>query len=373
MPYALYLLALAVFAQGTSEFMLSGLIPAIATDLHVSVAAAGSLTSVFAVGMIAGAPLMAALGRRWPRRRALLVFLVAFLLAHVAGAVTTTLPVLLATRLAAAVANAGFLAVALSAATAMVRPDRRARATAVLLGGVTLACIVGVPAGALLGQYLGWRSVFWAVAALSVPALVGLRSVPAAAPDPAAAGVRTELRALRDPRLARTLALAALVNGATFGTYTYLAPVVTGVAGLAPGWVPAVLALFGLGSFAGVTIAGRVTAPLAPACAVLLGGWLLLALTAGAPAALLALVPVQATLSFAVGATLIARVLRAATTAPTMAGGYATAALNLGAAAGPWLGGAALAVGLGPHAPLWTSTALAALALALAVRRRADA
>ncbi|MGW2028223.1 Cmx/CmrA family chloramphenicol efflux MFS transporter [Streptomyces decoyicus] len=375
MPFVLPLLGLAVFAQGTSEFMLSGLLPDIARDLHISVPAAGSLTSAFAVGMVIGAPLLAMLSMRWSRRRALLAFLVAFLLVHVLGAVTTHYGVLLATRFVAALANAGFLAVALATATAMVPPDAKGRATSVLLGGTTMACVAGVPAGALLGELWGWRSAFWAVALLSLPALLAiLWSVPAdRAPrfSDAGPGTRGELRALRRPRLVVLLLLGALVNGATFCAFTYLAPLVTEVTGIGAGWVPAVLALFGLGSFVGVGLGGRLadTRPvplLVAGGAALLLGWTVLALTAGNPVAALVLVFVQGALSFAVGSTLVSQVLYAATGAPTLGGGFATAALNVGAAIGPWCGGAALTAGLGFRAPLWVSALLTALALVLA-------
>ncbi|AIA07193.1 Cmx/CmrA family chloramphenicol efflux MFS transporter [Streptomyces noursei] len=389
MPFALYVLALAVFAQGTSEFMLSGLIPDIAADLQVSIPAAGALTSAFAAGMIVGAPLMALLSRRWPRRRALLVFLVAFLLVHVVGAVTTSFVVLLATRVVAALANAGFLAVALAAAAAMVAPDAKGRATSVLLGGTTLACIAGVPAGAVLGQEWGWRSAFWAVAAVSVPAVLTLvRSVPAGPTGdgsvggtPGTPGIRAEVRTLQRPRLWVALLLAALVNGATFCTFTYLAPLVTGVTGFGAAGVPVVLALFGIGSFAGVTAGGRLAdrrprAVLAVGGAALLVGWAAFALTASNAVATVGWVLVQGTLSFAVGSTLIAQVLYAAVEAPTLGGGFATAALNVGAAVGPWWGGLALAAGFGYRAPLWVSALLVAVAVlvggaAEGMRRRA--
>ncbi|MFG2493486.1 Cmx/CmrA family chloramphenicol efflux MFS transporter [Streptomyces caniferus] len=388
MPLVLHLLRLAVFAQGTSEFMLSGLLPDIARDLHISVSAAGSLTSAFAVGMAIGAPLMAMLSMRWSRRRALLTFLVTFLLVHVVGALTTHYAVLLATRVLAALANAGFLAVALTTAAAMVPPDAKGRATSVLLGGTTLACVAGVPAGALLGELWGWRSAFWAVALVSLPAVLAiLRSVPdgrAAHSADRGPGARGELCALRSPRLVVILLLGALVNGATFCTFTYLAPLVTGVTGFGAGWVPAVLALFGLGSFVGVSCAGRLadTRPvplLVSGGAALLLGWTVLALTAGSPVAALVLFFVQGALSFAVGSTLVSQVLYAATGAPTLGGGFATAALNVGAATGPWCGGAAITAGLGYRSPLWVSALLTALALVLAGvthgarRRRAKA
>ncbi|MEV0350128.1 Cmx/CmrA family chloramphenicol efflux MFS transporter [Nonomuraea sp. NPDC050680] len=387
MPFAIYILGLAVFAQGTSEFMLSGLVPDIAGELNVSIPAAGALTSAFAAGMIVGAPLMAVLSLRWPRRRALLVFLVAFMLVHVAGALTTSFSVLLVTRVLGALANAGFLAVGLATATSMVAPNAKGRATSILLGGITLACVAGVPAGAALGQTFGWRSAFWAVALISLPAVFAVvRSVPDLAPatgDPHAARPRAgrELRALRGPRLLVALVLAALVNAATFCTFTYLTPLVTNVSGFAQGWVPAVLALFGLGSFAGVTIGGRLsdTRPMRVLIAggiALLAGWALFAATAGSPVATLLLVFVQGSLSFAVGSTLIAQVLYAATQAPSLGGSFATAALNVGAAAGPAIGGATIAAGLGYTSPLWVSAllvaaAFAAAGLAEAVRRHA--
>ena len=198
MPFGLYLLGLAVFAQGTSEFMLSGLVPDIAREMGVSVPAAGSLTSAFAAGMVVGAPLMAVLARRWSRRAALLGFLGVFLVVHVVGAVTDSFAVLLVTRVVGALANAGFLAVAVVTAVAMVDADAKGRATSVLLGGVTVACVAGVPGGALLGQLWGWRAAFWAVVVLSVPALFAIvRSVPGGVPEAARASVRGEVRALR--------------------------------------------------------------------------------------------------------------------------------------------------------------------------------
>ncbi|MGC9441051.1 Cmx/CmrA family chloramphenicol efflux MFS transporter [Streptomyces sp. WG5] len=375
MPFAILLLGLAVFAQGTSEFMLSGLVPDIARDLQVTVPAAGALTSAFAVGMVVGAPLMAVLGRRWSRRGALLGFLCVFLAVHVVGAVTGSFAVLLATRVAGALANAGFLAVALVTAVGMVGPEAKGRATSTLLGGVTLACVVGVPAGALLGQVWGWRSAFWAVALLTVPAVVAVaRSVPGGAADTTRPPLRGELAALRGPRLLVTLLLGALVNGATFCTFTYLAPLATEVGGLDDAWVPGVLALFGAGSFAGVSVGGRfadrrpvpvVTAGGAALCA----GWCALALGAGDPVLVLGLVFLLGALAFGVGSTLISQVLYAAPGAPTLAGGFATAAFNVGAALGPWAGGAAIGAGLGYRSPVWVSAGLvasAALVLALA-------
>lgn len=173
MPVPLYLPAMAVFAMGTSEFMLAGLLPDIASDLDVTLGTAGTLTSAFAVGMVVGAPLVAALARRWPRRSGLLGFVLTFAAANAVGAIATSFPVLLATRVVAALANAGFLAVAVTTAATLVSPDKKGRALAVLLSGTTVATIAGVPGGSALGTVLGWRAAFWAVAVLCLPAALG--------------------------------------------------------------------------------------------------------------------------------------------------------------------------------------------------------
>ncbi|MEU7477788.1 Cmx/CmrA family chloramphenicol efflux MFS transporter [Lentzea sp. NPDC042327] len=385
MPLAVYVLALAVFAMGMSEFMLSGLVPDIAVELGVSIPASGSLISAFAVGMIVGAPVVAMLSLRWPRRTSLLAFLVVFLLMHVVGALTDSFSVLLVTRVVAALANAGFLAVGIAAAASMVDDKTKGKATAVLVSGVTIACIAGVPAGAYMGELWGWRSAFWAVAVLSVPPVFAiLRSVPGTAPDPNAPSALHELRALRTPRLIIVLVLGALVNGATFCSFTYLAPVVTDVAGMSPSWVPLALLLFGLGSFAGVTLGGKFadsnpTGLLSVGAVALLAGWLVFAATAGNPVVALVFMFIQGTLSFAVGSTLISQALYSAAGAPTLAGGFATAALNVGAAVGPVLGGAAISAGAGFRSPLLVSAALVVAALLvggaglLAARTRAGA
>ncbi|MFF5130871.1 Cmx/CmrA family chloramphenicol efflux MFS transporter [Streptomyces syringium] len=378
MPLPLYLLAMAVFAMGTSEFMLAGLLPDIASDFDVPVGAAGMLTPAFAIGMIVGAPLMAGLARNWPARTSLLGFVFVFSAAHAVGAATSAFPVLFATRVVAALANAGFLAVALTTAATLVTPDKKGRALAVLLSGTTMATIAGVPGGSVLGALLGWRATFWAVAALCLPAAMGiLRGIPArpAREETHGPAMRAELAQLKRPRLLLVMLLGALVNAATFASFTFLAPVVTDVAGLGELWISVALVLFGAGSLAGVTVAGRMSDQHpGPVVAVggplLLIGWPALAMLADKPVALLTLVFVQGALSFALGSTLITRVLYEAAGAPTMAGSYATVALNVGAAVGPLIAATTLSTAAGDLGPLWASGLLVALALLVASCRR---
>jgi MFS transporter, DHA1 family, chloramphenicol resistance protein len=367
MPVLLYLLAVAVFAQGTSEFVLSGLLPGIATDLDVSVGQAGLLTSGFALGMVVGAPAMAAASRRVPPRWSLASFLAVFVAAHLAGALTDSFAVLLASRFIAALANAGFVAVALSTVIRIVPAERRTRGLAVILGGTTLALIAGVPAGAFVGDVLGWRATLCAIALLCLPALAAVVAAAPARPEPTvgpheAGSLHREMGALRARPVQLYVLLAVLVNAATFCTFTYLAAIATGATGLAESTVPMLLAAFGVGAFLGVMAAGRLgdqhwrrlivlTGPL------LLTGWLLLALTVTTPPALWVLAFVQGALAFALGSTLIARIIASASAAPTMGGSFATVALNIGAVVGSIAGGVAIET-VGDRGPLLVSAVL---------------
>ena len=378
MPFALYLLALVVFAMGTSEFMLAGLVPDISTYFGVSVGTAGLLTSAFAAGMVIGAPVMAAFTRRLPVKATLLGCVIVFALTHIIGALTPDFTVLFITRVIAAIVNAGFLAVALGAATKLVAPDAKGRAVAVLLAGTTVATVAGVPAGTLLGTALNWQSTFWAIALLCIPAAIGIaagfttKADDSSKEESSSTSLRVELAQLSSPRLVLTMLLAALVNAGTFATLTFLAPIVTDTAGLTQWWVPVALVLFGVGSFTGVTVAGRLSDArprivIVGGGSVLVLGWVALALFATNPVALLGLVFAQGVVGFAVGSTLITRVLYAAAGAPTMAGSYATAALNVGAAAGPVLASAALSVMPGALGPVWVAVLATTTALLLAV------
>ncbi|MFD5388722.1 Cmx/CmrA family chloramphenicol efflux MFS transporter [Streptomyces sp. NPDC127074] len=377
MPVFLYVLALAVFAQGTSEFMLSGLVPGIARDLSVSVGAAASLTSAYAIGMIVGAPVMAALSARWPRRRALAGFLAAFVVVHVIGAITTDFAVLFGTRVVAAIVNAGFLAVAMSVATALVPAEKRGRATAVLLSGVTLSCVAGVPAGALLGDWSGWRSAFWAVAALCLPALaLVFRQAPADAAGRENVSIRREARVLAARPVQWAMVLAAVVNGATFATFAYLAVIATDITHLPDAAVPALLAAFGVGAFVGVTTAGRRTdgefgrGLLLAVCALPVG-WAALAATSPYAAPLFIVTILQGGLSFGIGSTLVTRVMRTASQAPSLGGSFATVALNTGAFLGPLIAGVATGTTGDYRDAAWVSAALAAMAVAVVAASRA--
>lgn len=248
-----------MFALGTSEFMLSGILPAIADDMDVTIPQAGLLISAFAIGMVVGAPLLAVATLRLPRRTTLIALISVFGLGQVAGALAPTYAVLFASRIVSALACAGFWAVGAAVAIAMVPVTQRARAMAVMIGGLSIANVLGVPAGAFLGDGLGWRAAFWAVGVASAIALVGVVTLipriplPAQRPRP-----RRELAIYRDRQVWLSITVTALAAGGVFCAFSYLSPLLTDVAGLDEGWVPTVLALFGVGALVGTTVGGRV-------------------------------------------------------------------------------------------------------------------
>ncbi|MGY0500202.1 Cmx/CmrA family chloramphenicol efflux MFS transporter [Nocardia sp. FBN12] len=371
MPIGVFVLAAAVFAQGTSEFMMSGLLARTAADFAVSLGTVGLLTSVYAVGMVLGAPTMAATAGRWPLRRSATTFLALFCVAHIVGAVTTDFAVLVATRAVAAVANAGFLAIVLAALPRLVGPALLGRATSIIVSGVTVACIAGVPAGTLLGQLWGWRSAFAAVAVVSAAVLIPVASmVPrdGAGADASDRSMWSEWAVLGVREVRSAVVVGVLVNAATFAAFTYLGTIAAGIAGTTRGWVPLVLALFGLGSFVGVTLTGRYSdrrgrSIITVGTVGLVGVWALAAVTAHTIAGVAVMTLLTGAAAFGVGSALIATIVRtAAPTAPRLAGAMATTALNIGAVLGPMVAGVAVDRTQTPVAALWCAAGTAAVA-----------
>ncbi|MFJ6747013.1 Cmx/CmrA family chloramphenicol efflux MFS transporter [Streptomyces sp. NPDC091266] len=384
MPLAVYLLGLGIFAQGTSEFMLSGLLPDIAADLGVSIPDAGLLISAFAVGMIVGAPVLAVATLRVPRRTALIAFQLVFVAGHVVGALAPGYGVLFATRVVSAIAYAGFWAVAATTAVSLVPPGAKGKVLSVVAMGLTLATVVGVPAGTVLSQHAGWRAAFWSVAGLTVLSMLSLLAVlPAGRPKGSQVpSVRQELAGLARPALWVSYLVTTLTFGAAVVTFSYLAPLLTEVSGLPEGWVPVVLSLYGVGGLIGVTLGGRF-ADAAPLRTLLLGVVALtvasgvLALTAGSLGLTIALVFVLGFTGYLVNPVVQSRVFRLAPDAPTLVAAVNTSAFNVGIMLTPMLGGLAIDAGLGFASVAWVGAgtgvaALAATGWAAALRRPAE-
>lgn len=364
-PLAVYVLALGTFCMGMSEFMIAGLLPDIARDLDVSIPSVGTLISAFAVGMVLGAPTMAGASVRLPRRTTLIVALTVFTLAHVLGALAPSYGVLLVARITAAVACGTFWAVGTLIAVDLVPAHARGPALAVMVGGLTVANVVGVPAGTLVGELLGWRATFWAVAVLVLLSLAGvLRLVPHLPPVTDRPSLGMEARDLLQPRALVALIITATSQAAVFGAFSYIAPLLRDISGIDPAVVPAVLALFGIGSVVGVAIGGRFADrhPLKTiGVGVIAEAVLLVAIAqmASSAVAVVLAVGLWGIASFCISPALNIRLFTVAQDARTLAAATNVSAFNIGNAVGPWLGGLAISAGYGFRSPSYVGAALA--------------
>lgn len=373
MPRVVSVLALSIFVLGTSEFMITGLLPEMARDLAVTVPQTGYLISAFAIGMIVGAPVMAVLTLWLPRRTTLVAALLVFVIGHVMGALASAYAVVLVARVVTALATATFWVVAAVVTVSVAGVRLRARALAVLLSGLTVSTVLGIPLGTFVGQQLGWRATFWAVAVLALVGLAGvLLTVPPRVEGAPSPRLVDELAVFRRGRLWLALGTTALYQAGAISVFAYVSPLLTEVAGLPVGAVPVVLLGYGLGSLAGITIGGRLTDahPWATLFAALGAGaviFVALGLLASVPAVAIPLIVLLGVVAFLVAAPLNNRVFQLAGAAPTLASAANTAAFNVGNTVGPIAGGIAITAGYGYSAPSWIAVALIAVSILLAV------
>ncbi|MGP3978581.1 MFS transporter [Streptomyces sp. 8N114] len=378
MPLALLALAIGAFGIGTTEFVIMGLLPEVAAEFGVSIPTAGYLASGYAVGVLLGAPVFAVLGTRISRKRMLMLLMGLFILGNLVSALAPVFGVMLAGRVIASLAHGAFFGIGSIVAAGLVAPHRKAAAISLMFTGLTLANVIGVPLGTMLGQQAGWRLTFVAVAALGVLGLAGVAAlVPRDEPDsrqaPAAGGrIRGELAAFRNVQVLLAMGMTVLGFGGVFAAITYIAPMMTDAAGYADTSVTWLLVLFGIGMVAGNLVGGRFAdRALLPmlftaliALALTLAAFTVTAHDKVAAAVTLALI---GAFGFATVPPLQKRVLDQTANAPTLASAMNIGAFNLGNALATWLGGLVLGAGFGPTSPNLVGAALAVGALALAV------
>ncbi|MER6140927.1 MFS transporter [Streptomyces sparsogenes] len=260
MRLRLLLLALGTFAVGTDSMVMAGILGLISRDLDVSVPTAGQLVTVFALSYGLLAPVLATLTARWPRRRLLLTALAFFTAANALSALAPTYPLLLATRVLAAAGAALYTPTANAVATSLVPPERRGRALATVLGGMTVATALGVPLGTWIGR-ADWRLTMWLVVALGAAALAGqallLRDLPTTGPATAPPGLRERLAPLRDRRVVGAAATTFLFFLAWNSVYIYIATAVAPATGGEAGRLSLVMLVMGVASVAGSWLGGR--------------------------------------------------------------------------------------------------------------------
>jgi DHA1 family inner membrane transport protein len=370
---ALAALAIGTFAIGMTEYVITGLLPDIAADLQVSIPRAGLLISGYALSVVIGGPIVTGLVARRGRKPVLIALLAFFVAGNAISALAGTYAVMMGGRIVAALCHGAFIGFATIVAGDLVGPERRSRAIAAMLSGLTLANVAGVPLGTLLGQQLGWRATFWAMALLGFASAAATALLVPAMPA-TAGGVRGQLGAFRSYPVWLALLLTALAFGAVYAPFTYIAPLLTDVAGFSSSALPWLLALFGLGLVLGNVIGARaadrrlmptiIGASAAMLIVLLVFGW-----TAHAPAPTAITLFVLGVVAYATVPGLTTRVVTSADAGGQnlLASSAAVSAFNLGNAAGAYLGGRAIDAGWGYASTPLVGAAMEAGAIVVAV------
>jgi DHA1 family inner membrane transport protein len=351
LPLPLLALAAAAFGIGTTEFVIMGLLPDVAQDLGVSAPAAGMLVSGYAIGVTIGAPVLAVLTRRLPRKSALIGLMGLFILGNALCAMAPSYGLLMAARVVTAFCHAAFFGIGAVVAADLVPREKRAQAMALMFTGLTLANVLGVPLGTALGQAAGWRSTFWVVTGIGVLAVTALAAwLPARLPMQSGGSIVAEFRSLATPPVQAALLISTLGSISLFTVFTYIAYILRDVTRFSADATSWVLLLFGVGITVGGLVGGRladwrvlpVLAALFTALALLLVAF---SWTSRFPTATLVTMFVWGALCFATVPAAQVRVIDQARGAPNLASTLNQGAFNLGNATGAWLGGLIIGAG----------------------------
>lgn len=375
MPLALFALTIAAYAIGTTEFVIVGLLPTVAADLAIDLPRAGLIVSVYALGVTFGAPVLTALTGRVPRKPLLLGLMALFVIGNSAAALSPGYETLLVARVVSAFAHGVFFSVGATIAADLVPADRRASAIALMFMGLTVAIVTGVPLGTFIGQNLGWRATFWAVAGLGVVAFLAIAALlPSTLSRAEPARLIEQLRVLGSGRLLIVYGMTALGYGGTFVAFTYLAVILEHITGFSSASVSLILVLYGLAIAAGNIVGGRIADrdPVKALTVLFLaqaGVLALFSFTAVSPWLALPTLAALGFLSFAnvpglqIYVVELARRYRPG--AVDVASALNIAAFNLGIAVGAWVGGRVVASPIGLGATPWVGALLVAGALLL--------
>nr|WP_163500232.1 MFS transporter [Halomonas socia] len=361
-------LAIGAFGIGVTEFAPMGMLPGIASDLGVSIPAAGLLVSAYALGVLLGAPLMTLTTGRIPRRYLLIGLMAIFTLGNLMSALATDYTSLLIARVVTSLNHGAFFGVGSIVAASVVAPDKRAGAVAAMFMGLTLATIGGVPLAAWFGEVFGWRTAFWGITGLGVLTMLALWFALPNVPLPKGGGVLAEIRVLGRGSVLAALALTVIGSSAMFTVFTYIAPILSSETQASTTFITAMLVLYGIGLTLGNIWGGKAAdrsvdrtliVSLSALILVLLAFTVLMRWPLPAAVAIL----IWGIASFAIVPPLQMRVMEAAKAAPNLASAVNIGAFNLGNAIGAALGGAVINAGLGYPAISLAGAAMAVLGL----------
>ncbi|MGG4142504.1 MFS transporter [Paenibacillus algorifonticola] len=368
-PVSILSLTVGAFAIGMTEFVIMGLLPNVATDLHVSISAAGQLITMYALGVAIGAPILTMLTQQIPQKRLLCLLMILFIVGNVISVFAPSYAVLMGARVITALTHGTFFGVGAVIASNLVPPNKRAGAVSIMMAGLTIANIIGVPLGTFIGQNMGWRASFGAIAIMGAIALAGILVFIPKIKQEQTASIVQQLAALARPKLLVFLLICALGNSGLFAVFTYITPLLTQVTGFAEHSVTWILVLFGCGVTLGNIVGGKLAdwklmpaiLGLYVAISVILA---ILTFTIHSPAAAVVTIFLWGAGSFAVMPGLQVRIMSLAKAAPALASTSSHSAGNLGNAVGAFIGGWVI-THLSLNALPWVGAVLVGMALML--------
>lgn len=370
MPVSLLALAMSAFAIGTTEFVIMGLLPEVAGDLHISIPSAGWLISGYALGVAIGAPIMALLTSRLPRKMSLVLLMVIFIIGNLLCAIALNYQFLMLARVITALCHGAFFGIGAVVAASLVPAGRKASAVALMFTGLTLANVLGVPIGTWFGQLYGWRATFWGVAVIGVIAFIALIVSLPSQRDEAPADLKSEIKALGNGKLWLSLSMTVFFAAAMFALFSYVAPLLLQITGITPEGVSWTLFLIGAGLTVGNILGGRladwrVSVSLILSFSLIAVFSLLLRWTShGAWLAEITLF-LWAMAAFSLVPALQINVVLHGKEAPNLVSTLNIAAFNVGNALGAWVGGTVIERGYGLTAVPVAAAALAAIGLVI--------
>ncbi|WP_426766184.1 MFS transporter [Erwinia aphidicola] len=368
MPVSLLALALSAFAIGTTEFVIMGLLPEVANDLRVSIPSAGWLISGYALGVAIGAPIMALLTAKLPRKRTLILLMAIFIVGNILCALAYTYNLLMLARIVTALCHGAFFGIGAVVAASLVAPGKQASAVALMFTGLTLANVLGVPLGTWFGQMFGWRATFWGVAIIGVLAFIGLIASLPTNRDEKPVHLAAEVSALNNGKLWLSLLMTVFFAAAMFALFSYIAPLLLQVTGITDRGVSWTLFLIGSGLTVGNILGGKladwkVSFSLILSFSLIAVFSLLFSWTSHSLWLAEITLFLWAMATFAMVPALQINVVRHGKDAPNLVSTLNISAFNVGNALGAWVGGAVIGSGYGLTAVPVSAAVLALVGL----------
>ncbi|WP_028778169.1 MFS transporter [Shimazuella kribbensis] len=365
MPIAVYMLGLLIFAMTTSEFMVGGMMPELAKEFGVSISDIGYLISIYAIGMVIGGPMVTIGLLKVSKKKALMTIAIFFLIGQIVGSIATSYEVMMVARIITGIASAAGFAVSIAFCVHLVEPQIRGRAASIVLGGLMIATVIGLPMSTMISQYFGWRTSFWVVVGLVLLSGLMVQWLVPTLPKTESGSIRSEFTAFKNSQLWAAFATSGLIIAATFAAFSYFTPIFTELTGFSASVVPMIMAVYGGATVIGNMITGRLAdkftmQTLFIGLVLLTVSLLMFALFASNPIITIMSVIVLGLVGVPMNPAMATRVMKTSNTG-TLVNAIHGSIISLGVGIGSSIGALTMDAGFGLISTLWVGFILAVL------------